>query len=320
MEEPTLGIDLGGTKIEAVVLDGAGRTRWRRRRSTPRDDYAATLEALVALVAEAEAETGRRLAVGIGHPGAVDPVTGRIKNANSTWLNDRPFGRDLARRLARPVALANDADCLALSEATDGAGAGAAVVFAVILGTGVGGGIAVEGRVLAGPDAIAGEWGHNPLPWPEADEWPGPPCWCGLHGCIETWLSGPGLAADFARATGERLDARTIAARAAAGDGAARTVLDRHAHRLARALATVVNLLDPDVVVLGGGLSRLDHLYEAVPRLWTRWVFSPTVRTALRRARHGDSSGVRGAARLARLTRGAAHGEGARLRVTVAEP
>ncbi len=315
----TLGIDLGGTKIEAAVLDVRGRVCWRQRRPTPREDYGATLEAIAALVVQAERAVGARLDVGIGHPGAVDPATGCIKNANSTWLNHRPFGQDLARQLAQPVALANDANCLALSEATDGAGAGAAVVFAVILGTGVGGGLAIEGRVLTGADAIAGEWGHNPLPWPQPGEWPGPSCWCGQRGCLETWLSGPGLTADYARASGQEADPATIARRAEAGESEATAALERYTDRLARGLAAVINLLDPEVVVLAGGLSNIRRLYEDVPRRWHRWIFSPTpVRTALRPAAHGDSSGVRGAAWLARFVR--EDGGRGRLRPTVIHP
>ncbi|GBD43993.1 Fructokinase [bacterium HR40] len=295
-----LGIDLGGTKIEIAALDAVGRTVLRRRVPTPRNDYEATLSAIVQLVAEAEAELGVRCTLGIGHPGTVSPTTGLVKNANSTWLNGRPFDRDLVARLGRPVAFANDANCLALSEATDGAGAGAAVVFAVILGTGVGGGIAVHGRVITGINAIAGEWGHNPLPWPEEDERPGPPCYCGLSGCIETFLSGPGLEADHLRHTGERVSGPEIVARAEAGDPAAEASLERYEHRLARALATVINVLDPDVIVLGGGLSNIRRLYTGVLELWPRWVFSDTVKTRLAPPVHGDSSGVRGAAWLGR--------------------
>ncbi|HET6518506.1 MAG TPA: ROK family protein [Geminicoccaceae bacterium] len=295
-----IGVDLGGTKIEAIALDGAGRELRRRRVPTPRGDYDATLGAIRDLVLGLEAGLGGRGTVGVGHPGAVSPATGLIKNANSTWLNDRPFDRDLTALLARPVAFANDANCLALSEATDGAGAGAAVVFAVIVGTGVGGGIVVHGRVLSGPNAIAGEWGHNALPWPRPEELPGPPCYCGLRGCIETFLSGPGLALDHRTATDAAKDPPAILAAAAAGDAAAEAALGRYEDRLARALAGIINVLDPDVVVLGGGLSQVERLYARVPRLWGRHVFSDTVRTGLRRAVHGDSSGVRGAAWLGR--------------------
>ncbi|MCS6877661.1 MAG: ROK family protein [Geminicoccaceae bacterium] len=306
--ELAFGIDLGGTKIEILGLDGSGRERWRRRVPTPREDYAATVEAMARLVEEAEAALEARGTVGVGHPGAVSPASGLIKNANSTWLNGRPLHRDLAARLDRPVVLANDANCLALSEAVDGAGAGAEVVFAVILGTGVGGGIAVRGRVLEGANAIAGEWGHNPLPWPRPDELPGPRCWCGLSGCLEAWLSGPGLAADHERITGAKLEGPEIVARAQAGDAAARATLERWFDRLARGLACVINLLDPEVVVLGGGLSRVPRLYEAVPARWGRWVFSDSVATRLAPAAHGDSSGVRGAAWLGRGDRGGLKG------------
>lgn len=294
-----IGIDLGGTKIEIVVLDEAGGERLRRRIATPRGDYAATIRAVAGLVAAAEAELGFRGSVGVGIPGTLSADTGLVKNANSTWLNGRPLDRDLARALGRPVRLANDANCLAQSEASDGAAAGARIVFAVILGTGVGGGICIDGRVLAGRNGIAGEWGHNPLPAPEPDELPGPACYCGRHGCIETFLSGPGFARDHAARTGAGEPpptAEEIAARAAAGDAAARASLARYEERLARALASVINILDPEVIVLGGGMSRLPGLYDTVPRLWARHIFSDTVRTVLKPALHGDSSGVRGAA------------------------
>jgi len=291
-----IGIDLGGTKIEGIALDPTGQERARRRIPSPRGDYAGTVAAVAGLSAWLEDTAGSPASVGVGIPGTISPASGRVKNANSTWLIGRPLDRDLSDALGRPVRLANDADCFALSEATDGAGAGATTVFGIILGTGVGGGIVVDGRVISGPNAIGGEWGHNPLPWPTDDERPGPACYCGLSGCIETYLSGPGLAADHARVTREDHDAATIAARAEAGDETARAALDRYADRLARATATILNVLDPDVVVLGGGLSKIGRLYEAVPALWPRWVFSDTVATALRRPVHGDSSGVRGAA------------------------
>ncbi|MBB4264638.1 ROK family protein [Roseospira visakhapatnamensis] len=293
-----IGIDLGGTKIEGLVLDGAGRHRARRRVPTPRGDYEATVRAVADLVATLTRAAGAdpTVPVGVGTPGTISPTTGLMKNANSTWLIGRPLDRDLAVALGRPVRLANDADCFALSEATDGAAAGARVVFGIILGTGVGGGVVVDGRPMTGPNATGGEWGHNPLPWPADDERPGPACYCGLSGCIETVLSGPGLAADHARVTGTTLEGPEIAARAEAGDAACRATLARYADRLARATATIVNVLDPDVVVLGGGLSNLSVLYQAVPALWPRWVFSDTVATALRPPAHGDSSGVRGAA------------------------
>lgn len=291
-----IGIDLGGTKIEGLVVGSDGSERLRRRVPTPQGDYAATLEAVAGLVEALERDAGRRCPVGIGMPGTASRATGLVKNSNSVCLNDRPLYADLERRLARPLRFANDADCLTLSEAVDGAAAGAGTVFGVIVGTGTGGGIVVSGRLLSGPNGIAGEWGHNPLPWPEADELPGAPCYCGLHGCIETWLSGPGLARDYRVLTGTELAAGTIAERAAAGETAAGTVLARYADRMARALAGVINILDPDVIVLGGGMSNVDRLYRDVPERWGRYVFSDRVDTRLVRARHGDSSGVRGAA------------------------
>jgi fructokinase len=296
-----LGIDLGGTKIEAVVLDARGGSAWKQRLPTPAGDYDATLDAIADLVAQADAAAGRRHdRMGIGTPGH-STRAGLVKNANSTCLNGRPLRADLERRLDRPVRLANDANCLALSEATDGAAAGAAVVFAAILGTGVGAGLSLHGRLHEGPNGVAGEWGHNPLPWPDADEQAfAPTCWCGRRGCIETWLSGPGLARDHLRHAGEAADAATIAARALNGDAACAATLQRHAGRLARALATVVNVLDPDVIVLGGGLSRLNRLADEVARRWTPHVFGAgpdePVRTRLVRSHHGDASGVRGAA------------------------
>jgi fructokinase len=295
-----LGIDLGGTKIEVIALAAAGAVLLRRRRQSPRGSYAQTLAAIRDLVLGAEAELGARGTVGFGTPGAISPASGLMKNSNSTWLNGRPLDRDLAELLGRPIALANDADCLALSEATDGAAAGASSVFAVILGTGVGGGLAIHGQVLAGPNAIAGEWGHNPLPWPEPSELPGPPCYCGLEGCIETWLSGPGLARDYHAAAGIARDGPAIVAAAAAGEAAAEAALGRYEDRLARGLATVINILDPATIVLGGGISNLGRLYARVPAIWQRYVFSDTVRTRLLPPLHGDSSGVRGAAWLGR--------------------
>ena len=291
-----IGVDLGGTKIEALALDEGGGTLLRRRIAAPRDDYAATLEAMVGLVQSLEHETGRRGTVGVGIPGAISPATGRVKNANSTWLNGCPLGEDLAGLLGRPVRLANDANCFALSEATDGAGKGSGVVFGVILGTGTGGGIVVHGRILTGPNAIAGEWGHNPIPWPVLGEWPGPPCYCGRTGCIETFLSGPGLARDHMTLTGESLPPADIAARASAGEPRAAGTLRRYEERLARSLAAILNVLDPDVVVLGGGLSNIEGLYTAVPRLWGEYAFSDRIDTPLVPPVHGDASGVRGAA------------------------
>ena len=280
-----IGVDLGGTKIEAIALEGE-REAFRERVATPRGDYPATISAVAALV--------RKIgdgSVGIGIPGALSRVTGLVKNANSTWLIGRPLKEDLEKALGRAVRLENDANCFALSEATDGAGRGARVVFGVILGTGVGGGIVVDGRVLTGPNAIAGEWGHNPLPLPVGADLPLPACYCGRAGCIETYLSGPGLARDHEAATGERLEAAQI-------------VLQRpermevYAERLARALASVINVLDPDLIVLGGGMSNVAQLYHRVPEIWDRYVFSDRVDTRLVRNVHGDSSGVRGAARL----------------------
>ena len=294
-----LGIDLGGTKIEIVAIDDEGRERLRRRVETPRGDYGATLAAVAALVDAADAELGERGAtVGIGIPGIESPATGLVKNANSTWLIGQRLSADLERVLRRPLRLANDANCFAVSEAADGAGAGARVVFGVILGTGVGGGIVFDGHPLIGANAIAGEWGHNPLPWPRDDERPGPPCYCGRSGCIESFLSGPGLAADYQRATGEVATAEAIAKAAAEGRPPAVAALERYEHRLGRALASIINVLDPHVIVLGGGLSNIERLYKNVPALWMKWIFSDQVVTKLRKNRHGDSSGVRGAAAL----------------------
>jgi fructokinase len=298
-----IGVDLGGTKIECIALGVGGDVLFRQRLPTPRDDYDGTLRAVAHLVSECEhAVRGRGdipATVGIGHPGAISPATGLIKNANSVWLNGRPLARDLERLLGRPLRLANDANCFALSEAVDGAAAGARVAFGVIIGTGTGGGIVVEGRVLAGPNAIAGEWGHNPLPWPQPGEWPGPSCYCGRTGCIETFLSGAGLLRSYRESAGappEDLEAKAIAARAAAGEPRASAALRRYMERMARALAGVVNLLDPDVIVLGGGMSNIPSLYQEVRRWWSPWIFSDRVTTPLVPAQHGDSSGVRGAA------------------------
>ena len=291
-----IGIDLGGTKTYGVALDRDGHVRASKRIDTPRHDYDAIVRAVVDLVGELEARVGERCSVGVGMPGCISTVTGRVKGANTVVLIGRPFDRDLTVALARPVRVENDANCFALSEAADGAAAGARVVFGVIVGTGTGGGVTVDGRVLRGANAIAGEWGHNPLPWPRDEERPGPPCYCGKTGCIETFLSGPGLAADHLRVTGEALDATAIAAAADAGDITAIATLDRYADRMARSLATVINVLDPDVIVLGGGVSNIARLYDAVPRAWWRYVFSDAVQTGIVRAMHGDASGVRGAA------------------------
>jgi fructokinase len=291
-----IGIDLGGTKIEAVAMAENGEILDRRRCPSPRGDYDATLASVLGLVAEIEAEVGRRGSVGVGFPGAISPASGRVKNANSTWLIGMPFDRDLAERLGRPVRVENDANCFAVSEAMDGAGAGAEVVFGVILGTGVGGGIAIAGRPLVGRNAIAGEWGHNPLPWPNEGERPGPPCYCGLSGCIETFLSGPGLLRDYVADGASAPTARDVVERAAAGEAQAEAALARYEDRLARGLASVINILDPPVIVLGGGLSNIERLYRNVPRLLPRHVFSDRVDTRILQAKHGDSSGVRGAA------------------------
>ena len=278
-----IGVDLGGTKIEAIALDGA-REVFRKRIPTPRGDYAATLRAVAGLVGEIGEGT-----VGVGIPGALSRVTGLVKNANSTWLIGKPLREDLEDALGREVRLENDANCFALSEAVDGAGKGAAVVFGVILGTGVGGGVVVHGRLWSGPNAIAGEWGHNPLPSPTPGDLPLPACYCGRAGCIETYLSGPGLSRDHAQATGANLSAQDIVSLQAES-------VARYVERLARSLASVINVLDPDVIVLGGGMSNVRRLYTEVPRLWGRYVFSDQVATRLARNAHGDSSGVRGAA------------------------
>jgi predicted NBD/HSP70 family sugar kinase len=291
-----IGVDLGGTKIEAIVLSPDGRELGRKRVATPQGDYPGTVEAVASLVESLESALAERSgSVGVGTPGVISADTGQIKNSNSTCLIGKPFDRDLAKRLGRPVKLANDANCFAVSEATDGAGLGAPVVFGVILGTGVGGGIVVRGLPLEGVNLIAGEWGHNPLPWPSRDEIPGPDCYCGKSGCIETWISGPGLSRDHETATGEALEAEEITARANK-DTACEQTLGRYCERLARSLATVINVLDPDLIVLGGGMSNYLPLYDQVPRIWGRFVFSDRVKTRLVRAQHGDSSGVRGAA------------------------
>jgi fructokinase len=291
-----IGVDLGGSKIEAAAIAPDGATRFRRRVATPAGDYDGTIAAIAGFVAAIEQEIGDSASVGIGMPGAIVAATGLVKNSNSTWPNGRPFGRDVEAALGRPVRFANDANCFALSEASDGAAAGSATVFGVILGTGVGGGIVVGGRLLVGANAIAGEWGHNPLPAPEPSEWPGPACYCGRSGCIETFLSGPGLRADHRRHGGGDRGGPEIAAGAAAGDPACRETLARYAERLARALAGIVNVIDPDAIVLGGGLSSLACLYTEVPRRWRRHIMSDTIVTRLLPPRHGDASGVRGAA------------------------
>jgi fructokinase len=291
-----IGIDLGGTKIEGIALDRNARALLRLRVPTPVGDYQATLAVIVGLVHDIEKQTGRRGTVGVGTPGAISRATGRNKNSNSVCLIGKPLGEDLAALLGREVRLANDANCFALSEATDGAAAGAEVVFGVIIGTGTGGGIAVHGRVLEGLNGIAGEWGHNPLPWPRDAERPGPRCYCGKHGCIETFLSGPGLAHDHESATGQALTAAEIVQSAERGDAECSAALGRYEDRLARGLATIINIIDPDVIVLGGGLSNITRIYSAVPRLWGSYVFSDRVDTRVVPAKYGDSSGARGAA------------------------
>ncbi len=291
-----LGVDLGGTKIEIVALDRHGRTLRRRRIPAPKADYRATVAAVVALVAETEAALGSRGTVGVGIPGSLSPKTGLVRNANSNWMNGRPFERDLAAALGRPVRVANDANCFALSEASDGAAAGAACVFGVILGTGVGAGIVIDGRVLLGANAIAGEWGHMPMPGLRATG-SIEKCWCGQPGCVETFLSGPALELAYRRVSGaEATTAREIARRAARGENAATVTIESYCRRLARALAAVINVLDPDVIVLGGGVSNIAALYRRVPVLWKEHVFSDVITTRLVRNRHGDSGGVRGAA------------------------
>jgi len=294
-----IGIDLGGTKIEVVALAGDGQVLFRQRMATPRDDYGQTLRAIAALIDAAEQATGERGSIGIGIPGTLSPFTQRIKNANSVWLNGQPMDQDLSTLLGRPVRIANDANCLAVSEATDGAAAGAATVFAVIIGTGCGAGLAINGRVHAGGNGIAGEWGHNPLPWQDEDEQRHArevPCYCAKQGCIETFVSGTGFALDYSRRGGQPLAGAEIIRLATAGDGLADAALSRYEQRLAKSLAHVINLLDPDVVVLGGGMSNVDRLYHTLPALVKQWVFGGECETPIRQAAHGDSSGVRGAA------------------------
>jgi len=297
-----IGIDLGGTKIEGLALDASGDEIARLRIATPQHDYEATVAAIVSVVEDLERRIGgirdrERPTVGVGIPGTVVRATGLVKNANSTWLNGRPLERDLSAALRREVRCANDANCLAVSEATDGAAAGAAMVFAVILGTGCGGGVAAHGRVHVGPNGVGGEWGHNPLPWPRPDELPGPECYCGQRGCIETWISGTGLWKDHERVTGVRITVEAIVRAAEAGDAAAEASLRRLEERIARAMASVINLLDPDVIVVGGGLSKLDRIYRNVPPLIEQHLFGGgTLATPIRKAKHGDASGVRGAA------------------------
>ncbi len=291
-----IGIDLGGTKIEAIVIDRAGRELLRQRVATPQGDYRATVQAIAGLVAAVEQQSGLYGSVGVGIPGTISPATGLVKNANSTALIGHPLDRDLQQALQRPLRLANDANCFALSEATDGAAAGASNVFGVILGTGVGGGAVINGRVVVGANAIGGEWGHNPLPWPKNSELPGPDCYCGKKGCIETFLSGPGLQMRYYQKTGVEISAQEIALRSQQGEQNAIETMQQYEDRLARGLATVINLLDPEVIVLGGGLSNIDRIYPHTKNLWGEYIFSDEVRTELVKAQYGDSSGVRGAA------------------------
>ena len=291
-----IGIDLGGTKIEAIALSASGSILARRRVTTPSGNYELTVKGIVDLVSAIEKELGAPGRVGIGTPGAISPATGLIKNANSTVLIGHALDKDLTSALDREVRLSNDANCFALSEAVDGAGAGAEIVFGVIIGTGTGGGIAVRGTILTGLNGISGEWGHNPIPWPRQEELPGPQCYCGRKGCLETFLSGPGLSRDFREATGDYLEPPDIVRLAEASNQAAETCLGRYEDRLARGLAHVINILDPEVIVLGGGMSNIQRLYQRVPRLWDQHVFSDRVDTKLVRPLHGDSSGARGAA------------------------
>lgn len=291
-----LGIDLGGTKTEIIALDDGGQELLRKRVTTTRGDYAATLTTIESLVEAAERELGAHGTVGIGTPGTISPATGRMRNCNSTWLNGKALRDDLMQRLGRDVHIENDANCFAMSEATDGAGAGHRVVFGVILGTGVGGGIVVDGKLLPGRNRVAGEWGHNPLPWQRDDERPGPACYCGKNNCIETFLSGPGLSGDHARHNGIELSAKEIVTAAERDEACSLASVERYEDRLARALAHVINVLDPDAIVLGGGMSNVTRWYQSVPQLWSQWVFADRVDTLLLRNQHGDSSGVRGAA------------------------
>ena len=291
-----IGIDVGGTKIAGVALDAQGSALASRRMPTPRGSYEGTIAGIAALVASIENEIGAEASVGVGIPGSLSPASGHVQNANSTWLNGRPLDHDLSQRLDRPVRIANDANCFALSEAVDGAGRGAGVVFGVILGTGCGGGLVVDGKLVNGPMGISGEWGHNPLPWAEADETPGPQCWCGRRGCIETWVSGPALSRDHQKVGGETLSAEAIVERAGSGNGEAQHTLDRHVSRLARALGGLMNIVDPDIIVLGGGLSQMGHLYDRLPGQIAAHVFADRPIVTLEPPHHGPASGVRGAA------------------------
>jgi fructokinase len=291
-----IGIDLGGTKTEVIAISMKGEELLRERVDTVKGDYAETLATIDKLVKHAEQSLKQTGSVGIGTPGAISPTTGLLKNSNSTWLNGKPVQQDIESAINRPVRIANDANCFVLSEAIDGAGKEFGVVFGVIIGTGTGGGIAVNKKILVGPNAIAGEWGHNAIPWPDASEMPGPQCYCGKRGCVETFLSGPCMAGDYNQLTGFNLSANEIVSRAEQGEFDAVATVKRYEQRLAKSLASVINIVDPDAIVLGGGLSNIPRLYENVPKLWGKYVFSDTVATKLLPAKHGDSSGVRGAA------------------------
>jgi len=296
LSEIRLGIDLGGTKIEIAALARNNKILLRQRIDTPKNDYDATIEAIAQLVVQAESELNTQCAVGIATPGAISPATGLVKNSNSVCLNGRPLKQDVEHRLSRPVRLSNDANCFVLSEWVDGSAQGANSVFGVIVGTGTGGGFVLNGQLITGANAIAGEWGHNPLPWPQSDELPGPECYCGNRGCIETFLSGPGLSAYYEALSGEAVDVEEIVRRSATGDTLAESCLRKYDERMARALASVINIIDPDVIILGGGLSKLERLYSNVTKLWLPYIFSDKVTTRLVPPKHGDSSGVRGAA------------------------
>jgi len=291
-----IGIDLGGTKIEGIALSENGEELLRKRVPTPASDYRATLQAISDLISDIESTLNKQGSVGIGTPGAISPATGSLKNSNSVCMNGKPVYQDLSSLLNRDIKISNDANCFALSEATDGAAAGEEVVFGVIVGTGTGAGVVVKGHVLGGPNAIAGEWGHNPLPWPQDNERPGPTCYCGKYGCIETWLSGPGMSRDYLDLSGQALEAKHIVQLADKGEEAAEICLQRYEERMARSLAHVINILDPNVIVLGGGMSNIERLYSNVPSLWGQYVFSDRVDTKLVAPKYGDSSGVRGAA------------------------
>jgi fructokinase len=291
-----IGVDLGGTKIEFVALESDGREMHRHRVATPREDYDGTVRAIKEGVEKIETALGRGASVGVGIPGTISQITHTVKNANSTWMNGRPFDRDLSEALHREVRCANDANCLAVSEATDGAGAGKRVVFSVVLGTGCGGGLALDGRVHNGRNGVAGEWGHATLPWMRAEEFPGPECYCGYRGCIETWISGTGLEADYERATKTKLSGKEIVSRCEAGEAAAVATLARYEDRLTRSLAQMINILDPDIIVLGGGVSQVPRFYQDVPKRLKEYVFGREADTPVVVAKHGDASGVRGAA------------------------